>query len=131
MRVKKAQGIYVMQVASQLTGMHPQTLRKYEREGLLTPLRSKKARLYTEDDITRLREIKHLVNGMGLNMAGVRLVLGIRDRILGLKEELASANHEAETRQRLENLLDDMLEILRDAPLQGKVASLDNIYNKK
>ncbi|MCD6568281.1 MAG: MerR family transcriptional regulator [Dehalococcoidia bacterium] len=131
MSTKDVQGIYIMQVASQLTGMHPQTLRKYEREGLLTPSRSKKARLYTEDNITRLREIKHLVNVMGLNMAGVRLALGIRDRILGMKEVLASANHEAESRQRLENLLDDILEILRNAPLQGKVASQDNIFNKK
>ena len=131
MRVKDAQGIYAMQVASQLTGMHPQTLRKYEKEGLLTPSRSINARLYTEDDITRLREIKHLVNGMGLNMAGVRLVLKIRDKILGLKEELSSANPGDETRQRLENLLDDMLEILRDLPFQGKIASQDNIFNKK
>ena len=55
-------GVYVMRVAAMLTGMHPQTLRKYERAGLLEPSRNKKLRMYSDNDIARLRMIKHLVD---------------------------------------------------------------------
>ena len=67
---------YVMSVAAQLLGMHPQTLRKYERFGLIEPSRSVgKLRLYSDQDIARLRIIRHLVEDLGLNLAGVELTL--------------------------------------------------------
>ncbi len=128
--MKEARGIYVMRIASRLAGMHPQTLRKYEREGLLKPWRSKNARLYAEDDIARLKEIKHMVNDLGLNMAGVRLILEIRDKILQFKNELASANPKYESQKPLDALLDNILESLTASPLQEKLNFQDNINEK-
>ena len=78
-------GIYVMQVASMLTGMHPQTLRKYERAGFLAPSRSKTLRMYSDEDIARLKTIKYLVDEVGLNLAGVGLALQLQDTLLDVK----------------------------------------------
>ena len=65
-------GLYTMAVASRLTGMHPQTLRKYERAGLITPSRQAgNQRLYSESDILRLRRIRYLVEERGVNIAGL------------------------------------------------------------
>ena len=70
-------GVYVMKVASRLTGLHPQTLRKYERAGLISPSRKHTLRLYSDEDIARLNTIKQLVNESNLNLAGVRKVLEV------------------------------------------------------
>jgi len=105
-------GVYVMQVASMLTGMHPQTLRKYERAGLLTPSRNKTLRMYSDEDITRLKMIKHLVDEVGLNLAGVDLVLKLRDGILSIKEELISAGISPNFGERIAALLDQLLAML-------------------
>jgi len=98
--IKQTNGVYIMRVASMLTGMHPQTLRKYERAGLLEPSRNKKLRMYSDEDIARLKTIKYLVDDMGLNLAGVRVVLGIQDRVQKLKQQLVSADI-AESRKKL------------------------------
>ena len=105
-------GVYVMQVAAMLTDMHPQTLRKYERAGFLTPLRNRMLRRYSEEDITRLRMIKYLVDKKGLNLAGVELALRLRSRIIGMKEELSltCAGHRLE--KQFTGLLDELLEII-------------------
>jgi len=105
-------GVYVMQVAATLTGMHPQTLRKYERAGFLAPSRRYMVRLYSDEDIARLRMIKHLVDDMGLNLAGVELALKLRDSLLNMKEEIASAGLSRRLGDHLLSLLDDMLETL-------------------
>jgi MerR family transcriptional regulator, heat shock protein HspR len=74
--------LYTMAVAARLTGMHPQTLRKYERAGLISPARpSGNQRLYSESDIERLRRIQHLVDERGVNVAGLELALSIADRL--------------------------------------------------
>jgi MerR family transcriptional regulator/heat shock protein HspR len=105
-------GVYVMQVASVLTGMHPQTLRKYERAGFLAPARRYAVRLYSDEDIARLRMIKHLVDDGGLNLAGVGLALRLRDMILGMRREIASAEMRSGLRRHLTGLLDEMLRML-------------------
>ncbi len=75
-------GVYTIAVASRLTGMHPQTLRKYERAGLLTPSRQAgNQRLYSTADVQRLRRIHHLVRVQGLNIAGLELALRMSDRL--------------------------------------------------
>jgi MerR family transcriptional regulator/heat shock protein HspR len=75
-------GLYSIAVASRLTGMHPQTLRKYERAGLLTPARQEgNQRLYSDADIQRLRRIRYLVEVRGVNVAGIELALGMADRL--------------------------------------------------
>jgi MerR family transcriptional regulator/heat shock protein HspR len=66
----------VISVAARLVEMHPQTLRKYEREGLVAPSRTAgNLRLYSDEDIERLRQVKYLVENRGLNLAGVQLAL--------------------------------------------------------
>jgi len=71
-------GVYIISVAARLLEMHPQTLRKYERVGLVQPSRTDgQLRLYSEEDLLRLRVIRRLVDELGLNLAGVGLVLNL------------------------------------------------------
>ena len=71
-------GVYIISVAARLLEMHPQTLRKYERVGLVQPSRTGgHLRLYSNDDLLRLRVIRRLVEELGLNLAGVGLVLDL------------------------------------------------------
>ncbi len=107
--MRQTEGVYVMRVASMLTGMHPQTLRKYERAGLLSPSRSKTLRMYSDEDIARLGVIKHLVDEVGLNLAGVELALKLQTTLLNIKDELAPADIGSRLRERLVKLLDEML----------------------
>ena len=75
-------GVYTMAVASRLTGMHAQTLRKYERAGLLRPARQAgNQRLYSIADIRRLGRIRYLVEVRGLNIAGLEVTLAVSDRL--------------------------------------------------
>ncbi|MFL2763134.1 MAG: helix-turn-helix transcriptional regulator [Dehalococcoidia bacterium] len=81
------EGVYVISVASRMLSMHPQTLRKYERVGLVRPSRTDgMLRLYSQDDIARLKLIKYLVDDLGLNLAGVRLILNIFNDLLDVKK---------------------------------------------
>jgi MerR family transcriptional regulator, heat shock protein HspR len=112
-------GVYVMRVAAMLTGMHPQTLRKYERAGLLEPSRNKKLRMYSDNDIARLRMIKHLVDKAGLNIAGVKIVLAIHDTVEKIRKQLATSELTSEKRSQLLKALDEDL------------ASLGNVLGSK
>ncbi len=81
--------LFVISVAARLVEMHPQTLRKYEREGLIAPSRtSGNLRLYSDQDIERLRQVKYLVEKRGLNLAGVQLVLELTQALRVLRHEL-------------------------------------------
>lgn len=74
------QDVYLISVAAQMLGMHPQTLRKYERMGLVRPSRTVGSmRLYAREEIERLRVIKRLVDEMGINLAGVQRLLSIAE----------------------------------------------------
>ena len=95
-----------------LTGMHPQTLRKYERAGLLEPSRCKKLRMYSDDDIARLKIIKHLVDDLGLNIAGVRIALRIHETVLNIKTQLHSVDLSPARRKQLVKSLDEGLAFL-------------------
>ncbi len=83
------QGLYIISVAAQILQMHPQTLRKYERAGFVEPPRMGTLRLYSEEDIARLRLIKRLVDDLGLNLSGVELALELTTRLLALRAKLA------------------------------------------
>jgi MerR family transcriptional regulator/heat shock protein HspR len=98
-------GVYIMQVAAMLTGMHPQTLRKYERVGFLTPERRYATRLYSDEDIDRLKTIKHLVDDIGLNLSGVQLALNLRDSLLELRDEIAAADLDDELTEMIDAML--------------------------
>lgn len=83
--------LFVISVAARMVGMHAQTLRYYERVGLVRPSRSRgRRRLYSLADINRLREIQRLINDLGVNLAGVDVIFRMRNRILELEQELAN-----------------------------------------
>jgi MerR family transcriptional regulator/heat shock protein HspR len=80
---------YMISVAAELVGMHPQTLRIYESKGLLRPKRTKgNTRLYSEADLERLRLIQQLTNELGLNLAGVEQVLRLEDELQRMRSRL-------------------------------------------
>ena len=70
--------------------MHPQTLRKYERAGFIEPLRMGTLRAYSDEDVARLRLIKHFVEDLGLNLAGVELALKLTSDLLGVRAQIDS-----------------------------------------
>lgn len=81
-RGNEAEGLYIISVAARMLSMHPQTLRKYERVGLVQPSRTVgMLRLYSDQDIVRLRMIKHLVDELRLNLAGVETVMNLVERL--------------------------------------------------
>jgi MerR family transcriptional regulator/heat shock protein HspR len=87
--------VYVISVAAELAGVHPQTLRIYERRGLLDPARTGGgSRRYSDDDIARLRRIQ-LLTADGLNLEGVRRVLALEVEIAQLRAELERVSREA------------------------------------
>lgn len=84
---------YVISIAARMVGMHAQTLRGYERAGLLAPWRSRgRRRLYSDSDIARLREIHELMEHLGVNLAGVDVIFRMRRRMLELEAELEEAH---------------------------------------
>jgi MerR family transcriptional regulator, heat shock protein HspR len=124
--MEKTSGVYIMRVASMLTGMHPQTLRKYERAGLLEPSRSKRLRMYSEVDIARLKTIKHLVDDLGLNLAGVRLTLDIQDKISNIRRQLILTDLSENKKKKLLKVLDESLIVLGAEPEQDSGESSGN-----
>jgi MerR family transcriptional regulator/heat shock protein HspR len=85
------QDLFLISMAAEMLGMHPQTLRKYERLGLIRPSRTiGSMRLYSREELERLRQIKHLVDELGINLAGVQRLLSIAEamqRIRPLMDE--------------------------------------------
>ena len=82
--------LFVISVAARLVEMHPQTLRKYEREGLIAPSRtSGNLRLYSDHDIEQLRQVKYLVEERGLNLAGVQLALELTRKLQSMRQATA------------------------------------------
>lgn len=101
--------LFVISVAARLVEMHPQTLRKYEREGLIAPSRTTgNLRLYSDSDIERLRQVKYLVEQRGLNLAGVQLALELTRQLQTLRQH-ATASPAELTRDELANAFDDVL----------------------
>jgi MerR family transcriptional regulator/heat shock protein HspR len=98
--------VYVISIAAGLAGCHPRTLRIYEEEGLLDPVRTDtNIRLYSDDDLDRVRAIRYLTQTRGVNLAGVKLLLQLRDAADFLDEianELAREDAEAEVPQTVE-----------------------------
>ncbi len=94
---------YMISVAADLVGMHPQTLRIYEQKGLVRPKRtSGNTRLYSERDIERLRLIQRLTNELGLNLAGVEHVLRLEDQLKRMQAQLE--RRERELRSEIQNV---------------------------
>lgn len=105
--------VFIISVAARLLEMHPQTLRKYEREGLIAPSRtSGKFRLYSDEDLARLRQVKYLVNEQGLNLAGVQLVLDVTRRLQAVQARL-SAEAAATERAELQRIEAELAALMR------------------
>ncbi len=112
--MRNKEELYFISMAARLLGMHPQTLRKYERLGLVQPTRViGSVRVYSPDEIRRLRLIKHLVDEVGINLAGVQRLLSIAEALERLRpmtcDESLSDDH---GRQRLAKELDRLSEML-------------------
>jgi len=104
--------LFMISVAAELSGMHPQTLRIYERRGLLRPQRSaKNTRRYSRRDVERLRRIQELTD-LGLNLAGVERVLAMEEQLISMRRELEGL------RSRLSEVADE----LRRASAQAEKA---------
>jgi MerR family transcriptional regulator/heat shock protein HspR len=113
----KMRPVFMISVAAELAEMHPQTLRMYERRGLIRPKRSSKStRLYSLDDVERLRRIQQLVGECGLNLAGV-------ERVLQMEEEMAAMQ------QRLDELQAAMESLV--ARTREEVEGVHNSYRKE
>lgn len=92
MAARYSEPLFVISVAARLVEMHPQTLRKYEREGLVAPSRTAgNLRLYSDEDIERLRQVKYLVENRGLNLAGVQLVLELTRSLRELRDTMGES----------------------------------------
>lgn len=94
---RRERGVYMISVAAELAGMHPQTLRIYEARGLITPKRSpKNTRLYSDEDVERLRRIQELTTELGMNLAGVERVFELEQQIGRMDRRIRSLERQAE-----------------------------------
>jgi MerR family transcriptional regulator/heat shock protein HspR len=103
MRRAKSKAAYMISAIAEQYEIHPQTLRLYEREGLLKPSRSEgNTRLYTSEDIERLEVILHLTRDLGVNLAGVEIILNMREKMDRMQSQIqqfiASLNSEMASR---------------------------------
>ncbi len=88
-RREKSKAAYMISSVAEQYGVHPQTLRLYEREGLLKPSRSDgNTRLYTDEDLERLEVILHLTRDLGVNLAGVEIILNMRTRMEAMQQQM-------------------------------------------
>jgi len=86
---RKSKGAYMISAVAEMYEIHPQTLRLYEREGLLAPSRSEgNTRLYTDEDLERLEVILKLTRELGVNLAGVEIILNMREKMEAMQEQI-------------------------------------------
>ncbi len=112
----RAEPVYVISVAAELAGVHPQTLREYERKGLVTPDRTTgNTRRYSERDIERLREIQRLTQEFGANLAGVSMIFDLRSQLTRALQRVTA----------LQSKLDDAQEAAR-----SDIAEVHRQYRK-
>jgi len=109
-QVAADRGVFMISVAAQLANMHPQTLRMYEARGLIEPQRSPKGtRLYSQEDVEKLRRIQEMTAELGLNLAGVERVLRLEDEIDSMHARIEQMELEAlQAQVRLANELEQV-----------------------
>lgn len=105
--------VYLISVAARMLGMHPQTLRKYERLGLVRPTRTiGSMRLYSRDELDRLKIIKRLVDDGGINLAGVQRLLSIAEVVQRIRPMMRDEALSARDARRLTHEFDELLRVL-------------------
>src|SRR5881392_2593206 len=110
--VDPARGVYMISVAAELAGMHPQTLRIYESRGLIQPKRSpKNTRLYSQEDVDRLRRIQELTSELGMNLAGVEKVFELEEELEKTRARMARL--QAKTDELEQEMADELERIKR------------------
>lgn len=102
---RKSKAAYMISAVAEQYNIHPQTLRLYEREGLLAPSRSEgNTRLYTDDDLERLEVILKLTRELGVNLAGVEIILNMREKMSAMQQQIqefvSQLNNEISRRSR-------------------------------
>jgi MerR family transcriptional regulator/heat shock protein HspR len=121
-KVAHDRGVFMISVAAELADMHPQTLRMYEARGLIEPQRSPKGtRLYSQDDVERLRRIQAMTTELGMNLAGVERIFEMEDKMARLQRKVDALERRAATLQeeiqRLEQIKQSVkAEIVRYEP---------------
>ena len=86
---RKSRGAYMISAVAEMYGIHPQTLRLYEREGLLKPSRTEgNTRMYTEEDLQRLEFILSLARDLGVNISGIAIILQMRERMQQMQQQM-------------------------------------------
>jgi MerR family transcriptional regulator, heat shock protein HspR len=99
-KVATDRGVFMISVAAELAEMHPQTLRMYEQRGLITPQRSPKGtRLYSQEDVDRLRRIQEMTAELGMNLAGVERVFELEDQLRSMERKVRKLERRAEDLQ--------------------------------
>jgi MerR family transcriptional regulator/heat shock protein HspR len=94
--ISSDRGVFMISVAAELADMHPQTLRMYEQRGLIEPKRSPKGtRLYSQEDVDRLRRIQEMTAELGMNLAGVERVFELEDQLAAMQRKLAALERRA------------------------------------
>ena len=98
--------VLIISIAARLAGMHPQTLRQYDRMGLVQPGRTQGGgRRYSERDVALLREVQRLSQEEGVNLAGIKRIIGLEQLVADLQQRVAELEHDlAQARQRLADL---------------------------
>ncbi len=113
----KDRPLYIISVAAELVNMHPQTLRLYERRGLVTPKRQGKNRLYSQHDIERLMDIHRLTQELGINLAGVERIIRLQNELDHLKAQKEAELHEIKNRidqlEQIKRVREDEIEDIR------------------
>ena len=93
--IPRDEPVFAISIVARMVGLHQQTLRSYERMGLVRPARSPgNTRLYSQRDVDRLLQVLRLVNDLGVNLAGVEVILGMRRQIEELQQQLAETRDE-------------------------------------
>jgi MerR family transcriptional regulator, heat shock protein HspR len=124
------EGLYIISIAARLARVHPQTLRLYERKGLLEPKRTpKNRRRYSDADINRLKHIQELTQESGLNLSGVQMVLDMELQIERMETEILELQKEAAKRQK--QLIDEIGTLKKHVALDIKRPSGIAIRKKR
>ncbi len=121
-----ARGVYMISVAAELAGMHPQTLRIYESRGLIRPQRSpKNTRLYSREDVERLQRIQELTGELGMNLAGVEKVFELEAALERMRRKVALLERRADELQGEIARLEEVKRTVRAEIVRYKAVSTD------
>jgi len=127
---KKSKAAYMISAVAETYGIHPQTLRMYEREGLLKPSRSEgNTRLYSADDLERLELILSLTRDLGVNLAGVEVILNMRRRMEEMQVEMAEFVEYVE--RQFSGSTPDLAERVQNALVRVRPAPVVPVREKK